>query len=296
VRINHRIVGRSEEPFWDEIDELGLAYERSASTGLSILNITEDAPDWSYVRRLCEIHRVLSQVSNLFSTQEVESAAWLTMHARGHHGYPMPDDDFSYREATYDVRAYCSRCGIGAIQNAPFRIRGEFRAPRSHFIQLNWIFDEFFVRTPVAAALVDSKIQGVSFLAPMLHKRNEPSRDVVQMKIEFALPPAIHTANLQPVTCVLKNEEWRTETPAMWLPPEDLPYCGRRKYHMAHAGPLRLSRTAFDGAPDVVKTTEWFGSGASACHEVIVSARFRRLVTARAWRGVSFEPVELTDY
>jgi hypothetical protein len=289
VRISHRIVDRADSLFWVEIDELGLQYERNDGSVFSVLNITEDDPHWPDVQGLCEIHKPISQVNNLFSPEEIERAEWLTMNAKGHHGYPMPDDGFSFREATYDLGTYCRTCGIGAIQNAPFRIRGEFRAPHSHFVQLNWIFDEFFVRTPVAAVLADSKIQGISFVPPILHRRNEPSRESVQMRIEFELPPAVHTANLRPVTCVVNNEEAHTGTP-----PGDSPFCGRQKYHIAHPGPLRMARTAFGDAPDVVKTAEWFGSGGSACHKVIVSSRLRRLIVAKGWRGVSFEPVELT--
>jgi hypothetical protein len=44
---------------------------------------------------------------------------------------------------------------------------------------------------------------------------------------------------------------------------------------------------------DVVKSHEWFGSGASAHRLGLVSQRFRRAVATAKWRGVSFEPVEL---
>jgi hypothetical protein len=49
-------------------------------------------------------------------------------------------------------------------------------------------------------------------------------------------------------------------------------------------------------APDVVKTHEWFGSGAAASRHVVVSKRFRRLATDMGWRGISFEPIELVDF
>lgn len=39
----------------------------------------------------------------------------------------------------------------------------------------------------------------------------------------------------------------------------------------------------------------WFGSGGSAHRLVIVSQRFRQVVVAAKWRGVSFEPIELFE-
>ena len=73
------------------------------------------------------------------------------------------------------------------------------------------------------------------------------------------------------------------------------PYCGRVKYHLKHRGPLRFEHTALAGAPDVVKTHEWFGSGGQAFRLVLVSQRFRQAVLKAKWRGLYFEPVELNE-
>jgi hypothetical protein len=289
MRINHRIAERHDHPMWLEIDELGLDYERRSM--IWVLNISEDASDWSYVERLCLAHGVQSQTSNLFSRTEIAEADWLVMSANGHHGFPMPDDDFGYREATYDVSRSCARCGIGAEQNAPFRIRSEFKASRSHFMQLNWVFDEFFVRTAVAASVEAHGISGISFVATLLHRSNQPSQGVVQMKIGTQLTQAFDVSELQPVTCKPQNEEWRPDLPE-WLWKQG-PHCGAVKFHERKRGPFRVSRTALDGAPDVVRSCEWFGSGGSAYHLVIVSKRFRQLFTSLGWRGVSFQPIEL---
>lgn len=290
MRIIHRIALEHDHPIWREIDELALSYKPGPI--ISVLEIYEDAPDWTYVRRLLVDHDIQSTSSNLYSPQEVADAQWLTMAATGHHGYPMPDGDFGYRRATYDLSRACARCGIGKVQNAPFRIRSEFKPSRSHFLQLNWVFDEFFVRAPVAASLGGHGITGISFMAPLLHRSNQPSQETLQMRVTTHLPMAIDVSGLQQVTCKTRNEEWRQDFPA-WLRRDNAPECGSVKYHLRHRGPLRVSTKALNGAPDAVKSQEWFGSGGSAFQLLIVSQRFCQLVRSMGWRGLHFEPLEL---
>lgn len=56
-----------------------------------------------------------------------------------------------------------------------------------------------------------------------------------------------------------------------------------------------FSSRAFEEAPDVVRSHEWFGSGASAFRLILVSQAFRRMVVSNKWRGLHFEPVALSD-
>lgn len=290
MKINHRIAGSERSPFWLEIRQLGVAFETGT---ICVLNITEDDPRWPEVERLCIEHRQIEQSNNIFTADELSTAQWLTMFALGHHGYPQPDDDFGYLEATYDLSHFCPSCSIGKVQKAPFRLRAEPKASHSQFIQLNWVFDEFFVRGEARSGLLAGGLQGIEFVPAVLHRNGQSSDMVWQMKVDTVLTGGLYTEDLEPVTCKPHNEESKAGQPP-WTP-NDGPYCGRVKYHAAHKGALRFARQAFEGAPDVVKTTDWFGSGASAFRFVVVSQRFRRLVLMSKWRGVGFEPVELVD-
>src|ERR1700722_5708817 len=69
---------------------------------------------------------------------------WYRLQATGHFGYPQPE--VGYESWVYDPNSYCGRCGIGGAQRNPFRFRSEPKARHSKFYQLNWVFDEFFVR------------------------------------------------------------------------------------------------------------------------------------------------------
>ena len=301
MRINHRITARNDDPFWLEIDRLGLDYERGDSNNVlhlamsSVLNITEDQPQWPAVERLVVEYDLGPHFFfNLFTKAELDAAEWLELEALGHHGYPEPDTD--YPTATDDLADYCPICGIGGVQNRPFRLQAEPKASHSQFIQLNWVFDEFFLREPAREGLQKAGITGIGFLAPVLHRNGRPSERLMQMTIRTVLPQALDTKSLEPVTCKEENEEWESELQLRKMRPskaETHPYCGRVKYHKMHKGPFRFSRGAFADAPDVVKSCEWFGSGGSASQLVIVSQRFRQVVLAAKWRGASFKPIEL---
>jgi hypothetical protein len=301
VKIKHRIALSHDDRFSREIDRLGLHYDRGdpnnvLQLAVNVLNVTEDQPEWPEVERL--VAKYCSgphSVSSLFTKAELDTAKWLRLSALGHHGYPQPEENFGYRKATYDVTEYCPTCGIGGVQKAPFRLRAEFKASRSQIVQLNWVFDEFFLRDEAREGLRSAAITGIQYLAPMLHKADRQSERVVQMVVKTNLAPALDPVGFQPVTCKPENEEWQAAQRLGLSKPEKLSHCGRVKYHYPHKGPYRFDSDAFAGAPDVVKSHEWFGSGARAHRLVIVSQRFRQAVVTSNWRGVSFEPIELVE-
>lgn len=304
MKINHRIALRHDDPFWHHIERLGLDYERGSPDNvlrlaISVLNVTEDHAQWPEVERLlAKYGPATHSVSNKFTKAELGAAEWLELSALGHHGYPQPERDFGYKEATYDVSDACRICGIGRVQNAPFRLRSEFKASHSQVVQLNWVFDEFFLRPEACDGLLGAAITGIDFLAPVIHKNDRPSEQVAQMIVKTTLPPALDPTGLEPVTCKPQNEEWQALQrliPSRPAPGPHCggPYCGRIKYHRMRKGPFRFGRNAFAGAPDVVKSHEWFGSGGAAFRLVLVSQRFRQCFVAAKWRGVSFEPIEL---
>ena len=79
--------------------------------------------------------------------REDVNSDWYEVSARGHHGYPQPEDD--YQRMTYDN--WCPRCGAHGRQRGPFRVRHSTRAAHSHFLQPNWEFDVLFVDAHLAA-------------------------------------------------------------------------------------------------------------------------------------------------
>jgi len=221
---------------------------------------------------------------------------WYSLNATGHFGFPQPEGKWA--SAVFGS-TYCERCGARDGQCAPFRLRSEPNAWHSQFVQLNWVFDELFVRSAAREGLTAAGLTGFEFRPVILHSKNRPSAQVEQMQIIGVLPEALQPKELATVTCKERNEEWES-TARRGTPPlsrsERPQHCGRVKYHLMHRGPLRFDRAALTAAPDVVKSHEWFGSGASAFRLMLVSQRFRQVVQQARWRGLCFEPVELQEH
>ena len=227
-----------------------------------------------------------------FSPKEKREAEWLDLGTTGHFGYPQPED--TYMEATYDTSDYCDRCGIGGRQDRPFRFRKDPKSKKSHFLQLNWVFGEVFVRPEVRIVLTQASARGVGFMNPVVHKTDALIESFTQLRVLHELPPALQTEGFQPVTCRPNNEESDDGCdggPKRY--PPDTPYCGRRKYHYCVRGMPRFAREAFTEAPDIVKTHEWFGSGGSADQMILVNRRVADLILDHRWRGVELSPVQL---
>lgn len=293
MKFNHRIAMSSDDPLWRHIKAAGVPIDRDSSSLIWVANVMEDDPAWPEVRRIVAGRPEFLLAKTLYSKGELDAAEWLLMSAQGHHGYPQPANDFGYIDRTYDVADHCPICGIGAVQKAPFRLQAEPKARNSQFVQLNWVYDEFFVRSDARQGLESAGMSGLVFVPPVLHKSDRPSAEVAQMRIATILPPALDTSELPPVTCKARNEEWR---PGARLRDAELagaPYCGRVKHHALYRGPLRFERAAFEGAPELVKSREYFGSSGVASRWVLVSQRFRQVVHNAKWRGLAFEPVEL---
>ena len=139
MNIIHRINANNKPLFKDDIDRLGIKYNYSETiVGKWIFfEISENNPLWPEVCSLIEKHEIGSHmVRTEFTAQELKSADFLEIDPTWHHGYPMPDDDFGYREFTYDLSDFCSKCGIGKKQNATFRMRSEPKWLKRHILQL----------------------------------------------------------------------------------------------------------------------------------------------------------------
>lgn len=218
---------------------------------------------------------------------------WYELYATGHFGYPQPEN--GYALAIYDA-SYCDRCGIGGVQRIPFRFRSEPKSRHSQFIQLNWVFDELFVRPEVAAAVTEAGITGVTFGPVLHHKTGRALETIQQMMVSSTLPAALDFDSLQPVTCKPDNEEgppWHGGGQPRYSP--DYPQCGRVKYHRPQGHALRFRRQAFAWAPDIVKSLEWFGSGGSASQAMLASERAVGIIEEHRWRGVKWCKVEFAD-
>jgi hypothetical protein len=175
---------------------------------------------------------------------------------------------------------------------APFRLKPSNLAAHSSFLQLNWVFDAFFVRKEVALGMTEAGITGVSYGPALDHRTGDELVDRVQMCLGTV--SCAETSRLPHVTCRQNNEEYVTlmakfpnSVPASMSHPPETPFCGRVKHHQPTS--FVIHPDAIENAPDLFQTEEWFGSGCEAHRLTLASERFIQLTRERGWRGLQFD-------
>jgi hypothetical protein len=233
-------------------------------TALIAFDVEETHPHWAELFALFQKWNVSDVSWSEFSNEEIQAARWLTLLAAWHHGYPQPDQgSFGYLTATYDLAEYCSECGTGLKQKAPFQMKAEPVWGHKSVLQLNWIFDEYFVKPEVWQ----------SVFAPF--------------GVECRPVTNIAGAELSTVVQIVVNQQSA-------IVADDLPYkkcikCARVKYVPVTRG--QFPRLLHEPNAHMVKTTQYFGSGRSAFRQVIVSQEISRALASGKIRGYSVCPV-----
>lgn len=196
-----------------------------------------------------------------FSAAEINSAAALDLFSTGNRGYPQPEKDLGYRDATFDLSEYCKKCGLGLRQVRPFRFLKE-PVLNTSVLQLNWVFDEFFVSREVWAKVFEPF--GVGFWPVVFHKTGRELEKVVQLRIAHEMDVNIEGISLE--ACQV---------------------CGRLKAQMSFRGfapePSCIPAALF-------KSRQAFGPGSLSYRRVMVNQGIRREIEKARLRGLQFYP------
>lgn len=268
MRIVHRVSLTPSGSQQEKLTSLGVKVKGPGSPLIRSITfvIDENHRAWPEVKSLIKEWNALDFVITEFSVAELDAADFLQLAATWHHGYPQPEEDFGYLKETYDLSDYCQTCGIGLTQIAPFRMKSEPKWGKKHIMQLNWVFDEFFVLPQVWEEVF--KPIGVGCSPVREHRTGKELRTVVQLNIKDVAKSA------------LSIKEYPSETCGV---------CGRKKY-------LPISRGYFppfatDPSSQICRTQEYFGSGASAWNAIVVTSDVYRAIQGRKLAGVTFIPV-----
>lgn len=265
MQIIHRISIASSPDVQRELAALSIAV---ANHGFVSFQVDEAHEAWPVLKVWIARRQAVDFTATKFSKRELDDARWLELMPDWHHGYPQPDEDvFGYREATYDLSDWCEQCGIGRKLKSPFQMKGEPKWGKNGILQLNWIFDEYFVTPTLWAAVF--KPHGIA-CRPVMDTKGFELKTVVRLAID---------AEVGIVSEGLASERCGR--------------CGRVKYLPITRGPF----PALSGEPSVAmtKTREWFGSGAAADKRVLVSRSIYYSLIAERIRGASFKPVQSAD-
>ena len=253
--------------------------------------IDDDHSLWPEVRQLCEELAIRIETGIEYSRQDILAADWCLVNAIGSLDYPQPEKNFGYRSLTFDLTSYCPRCGIGRIQDRPYRLKPQKQPKRYHFFSPGWDHQSLFCTTEVQSLLQENRVSGTKFIHPVQNGNGSEIPFLVQIFPARELPSGIIPLGQFAVDCEPNNQErWEPPASAFWN--QRPPYCGRTKYHVPYRTRLvHYKKETFANAEDVVLSHEWFGSGGHAMQQVIVSRKFVSIALDKGLKGLEFSPV-----
>jgi ribosomal protein L37E len=258
MKITHNISISTTSEIRSELEELGI----TVGEGFVSFKIEESDERWIKLKpKILEWHAI-DIPDTTFSDKELSESEWLEMLPEWHHGYPQPEDDFKYLSLTYDLSNYCSKCGIGAVQKENFRMQKEPKWGKRGILQLNWVFDQYFVLPDVWRDIF--KMFGIPCL-PVIHHRTGKNLNTV-----------LQLSNLE--NTELENIDR--------YPHQVCNECGRKKYLPIAIG--RFPKLRIIPKSHISRTNEYFGSGRRAFNAIVVSHELYKQIRKYKLKGVSF--------
>ena len=276
MEINRHFCFRTEySSIIQKLDQNEVKYD--ICDGMVVVDILESNSAWPFIEECLGQYSIPTLKETFFDEEEMRTAEWLSVRSKWHNGYPQPEAGKRYMDITYSKEAFCSQCGVGLVQNAPFCIKSSPKWGKRCFMSLNWVQDELFVNDKVRNLFQTENYSGIRFIDVLNKGGTGTLPDIYQMRIDNYLDAAL-------VSC----------TPSIDAEYECLS-CHQKKYHPTGRGKLIFCREAFQGMPDIVKTAEYFGWGCGANRRIIVSQKVYRFVMEKALgRSLVFEPIELS--
>lgn len=265
MKIIHRVALASSAKIIKDLSKLGL----DSGKDFISFDISECDDRWHDVERIIEKYNASDITTTKFSAKEKKDANFLSMMPSWHHGYPEPAKDNFYLDSTYDTTSYCSECGIGLVQEKPFYLKKEPVWGKKNILQINWIFDEFFVVPSIYEKIF--KPLGIDTLPVKCISTDQKLETVVQLKITKCIDFNMKDRDLS--TCV---------------------NCGTAKYLPVTRGFFPSIASDLNENVHIAKTFDYFGSGSNAYKEVIVSNYLYQKIIDEKVRGVDFIPIGKT--
>jgi len=287
MKVNHRISfnlrGRSRA--LKKFNRLGI--KTWAIEDMRFFDITEDDPRWPEVSKIIKKNKIPSVATADFSKEEILSAEWVWLHPVyfDEEMYPEPREEHkSWKKASFNYKDECQHCGIGLYQNAPIRLKGEPNLKGNDFLSVFWIY-LIFARPEVLDTMKKNDVTGFEIFPAINHSSDTPLETIRQMKVINELPTGLIADNLT-------RADVERMTADNTFTHEPYP-CGHIKYYGTDHVMMKYQKEVFSDCPDLVRTSEWFGTGYAAIQLTLASAKFVRLYYENNWKGLLFAPIEL---
>jgi hypothetical protein len=231
--------------------------------GVVSFEIDENDPHWPQVKAWTAGKTTVITTRTSFTPDEILEADWLYITPNIHKGYPQPEN--SYLEETYDLSDYCYTCGIGKIQKNPFILNSEPNWGKDSILQLNWVYDEYFVKPEVWRTIFQPR--GIESRV-VLTESDAVLSSVVQLVIDEAIDIAANP-----------------------LASSRCPTCGRVKYTPHTKG--RFPRLLQIPRGQIVKTKQYFGTdGTNAWQPILGSQDLVSVLRKHKIAGVGYWPAD----
>lgn len=237
-----------------EAHQINVLKSNGINVPLGFQNITlEDGDLFKKLKPLLDQWGAMITLGSEFYNDDYLNAKHLMILSNWQTQYPQPENDFAYLKETYDLKNYCFICGSGAIQKNPFRIKKDIKWGRKTSFILNWKFDEIFIREDIYIKLFLPI--GIDSYPVLLHKNGREINGVKQLKIEKI------TSRLN-----LDNRKF-----------DICGGCGHQIYRPITNGYFPDFEDNLN-VPNIIKSSEYYGSGKSASNWIIVSKEFRKIL------------------
>lgn len=263
MKVIHRIALNPDESQKSILKSIGL--QAQASGGFTAFELEENSKEYQLLKPYIDHWGCMDAVGVVFTDEELNSANLLAFKDCWANGYPMPDDDRGYIHTTYDDSGYCNKCGIGLVQKEPFRLKKGPKWGSKKMFMLHWVYDEIFVRKDLYEEVF--RLYGIDAKPVLLYKNDMTIHDTLQLVV----PNAQVTLQLDDCGYDICSE------------------CKRKRYHLVTDRMLPSFNGDVSGK-HMLKTMEYFGTGANARRYIYLSSEIRkRLIEYKA--KVNFIPV-----
>jgi len=207
----------------------------------------EEGFEYEKLNKYLDKWKVEKSIGTIYEKKDIDESDLLVYVSSWLNGYPQPEDVKDYLGLTYNTDNYCSVCGIGAFQKEPFRIKKEPKWGEKKMFELNWVFDEVFVRKDIYQSIFQ-KI-GIDYFPVILHKKETIIENTVQLKL-----PSIENSLL------LENQ-----------PHVICKKCKRKKYSPHIKGYFPSFKKPVINTSKIFKSIEYFGSSTEAHNKIFIT-------------------------
>lgn len=276
MKIRHRLIYNTlelrnlEKELEKRLIEFNIPYDKTPlpnqNEHIVAFEIEEDHPLWSYFAELVEKQQFSDFYDTIFSQEEIFEAQWSRLIPLFERGYPQPQGTWVTNPPTYSGKC---RCGIYDEQIQPFRIKGEPKMGKNHFMSLYWSYPLFALNDVVGK--IEANGMDISTVPVHVDSKLTVSRIIKQIVAARPFPAKMSDLNeLKKSVCSI---------------------CGSEKYLPHKRGYMIFEQTLLDDR-FIYHSSEWFGDGGSAFQEFIIPKKLAVLVLENQWKGVRLKPLE----